>query len=405
MSYRSLPIRIFLILAILLQATFGFIKWLELTRDPRLNRIDFVIFYTAGRIARSGDYSHLYDLQTQKEFQNKLLPADTFAGGLIPFNHPPYLTPLLAVIAGDDYIKSYFLWTGILVAVLIICCAAIYRLLQSESWGWDTAILTAANCILFYPVLLSILKGQDAAFILLGLLFWMIGLRKGKEMVSGFGLALATLIPQIAGALALPTISSGRRSGLWFCMIFFLLALYSLILIGFNGVFDFLHLLLISSQGQGYALNQSEMINLIGLMLRSFPTLNVDTIHKIAWTVTILSIIFVTWLWWGKQHTIRIEHIGLAVVLAIFTSPHLHSHSLSFLLIPLIGTSIYLWNDGRRGAQLAAVLVIPLTSLVMEACTLAGDTGFYASAYLLMAALFCWFLYLLFVNSRKVQIV
>lgn len=377
-------------------------KWVELTRDPRLNRIDFVIFYTAGRIARSGDYSHLYDLQTQKDVQHKILSADTFAGGLIPFNHPPYLTPLLAFIAGDDYIKSYLIWTVILISVLIMCCAVIYRFLQSESWGWDTAILTAANCILFYPVLLSILKGQDTAFILLGLLFWMVGLRKGKEMVSGFGLALATLIPQIAGALALPTISSGRRSGLWFCVMFFLFALYSLILIGFTGVIDFLHLLLISSQGQGYALNQSEMINLIGLMLRSFPTLNVDTIHKIVWTVTILSIISVTWLWWRQRDKIGVEHIGLAVVLATFTSPHLHSHSLSFLLIPLIGVAMHFWRNGRRLEQLAAVLLIPLTSLIMEASTLAGDTGFYASAYVLMAALGSWFLYTIFVNSRKI---
>ena len=239
----------------------------------------------------------------------------------------------------------------------------IYKFLLSASWDRISAILYAVNSICFYPVLLSLLKGQDTAFILFGLLFWMFGLLQGKELQSGFGLALSTLSPPIAGALALPSITSGRRAGRWFCLAFLVLSLFSLSLVGFKGAIDYLHLLLLSSQGQGYALNQSKMFNLLGLMLRSFPTLNVDLIHNLAWIVTFLSLVATAWFWWRKRNQIRAEHIGLVVVLALFTSPHLHSHSLSILLLPLLGISIFLWDRRSRLAQIGAVTLIPLCSL------------------------------------------
>ncbi len=243
LNHRSLSIRAFLIGTILLQATFCGMRWKALLTDPGLNGIDFISFYTAGRIARSGDYTHLYNLQMQNEIQSKLIPPDTFAGGVNLSQHPPYLAPLLSIISNDDYVKAYMLWTAILACMLVLCCLIIDKFLLSAGWDRISAILCAANCVFFYPILLSILKGQDTAFILFGLLLWMFGILQGKEMRSGFGLALSTLSPQIAGALALPSILSGRRAGIWFCLAFFWLAVFSLILVGFKGALDFLHLL------------------------------------------------------------------------------------------------------------------------------------------------------------------
>ena len=400
MNNRSLSIRAFLIGSILLQAAFCVKSWINLLKDPELNGIDFVSFYTAGRIAQSGDYAHLYDLEAQNAVQNKLFPPDTFAGGVNLSQHPPYLAPILSLITSDDYLKSYIVWSAVLSGMLLFCGFIIYKYLLSEGWDRISAILCAANSICFYPVLLSILKGQDTVFILFGLLFWMSGLLQGKEMQSGFGLALSTLSPPIAGALALPTLTSRHRAGLWFCVAFFVLSLLSLGLVGFKGAIDFLHLLLVSSQGQGYALNPSKMFNFLGLMLRSFPTLNLDLVHTLAWIVTILSLLVTGWLWWKKGNQLSADHIGLLVVLALFTSPHLHSHSLSILLLPLLGVSIYLWKCDNRLAQIAAVTLIPICSLGMEASNIAGESGLYAFTYLLMAALSGWFVYSIIKRSK-----
>jgi hypothetical protein len=395
LNKNSLPIRVFLIGSILLQAIFCGIRWVALLKDPGLNGIDFISFYTAGRIARSGDYAHLYDLQRQNEIQHKLIPADTFAGGVNLSQHPPYLAPLLSIIAGDDYVKAYMIWSAILAGVLVICFLVIGKYLLWEGWDRSSAVLCAANCAFFYPVLLSLLKGQDTAFILIGLLFWMIGIFQRKEMRSGFGLALSTLSPPIAGALSLPLIASRRKAAGWFCLAFSILAVISLALVGLKGARDYLQLLLISSQGQGYALNPSKMFNFLGWMLRSFPTLSLSLVHGLTWSAVIASLIASIWLWWGKRNRIRAEHIGLVVVLATFTSPHLHLHSVSFLLLPLLVVSTNLWKQNSRLGQLTALLLVPFCSLFMEASNLAGEQGLYTLTYLLMAALAGWFIYLM----------
>jgi hypothetical protein len=400
LNNRSTSIQIFLIVSILLQVIFCANEWVTLIKTHALNRIDFVSFYTAGRIARSGDYAHLYDLQAQNEIQKNIIPPGSFAGDVNLSQHPPYLAPLLTLIASDDYVKAYIYWSVVLLCMFMVCFFIIYKFLLSSGWNPLSAALCAANSVCFYPLLLSFLKGQDTAFILCGLLLWMFGLLKGKEFVSGFGLALATLSPPIAGALALPLISSRRKAGGWFCLAFIGLAAISLGLVGLKGGIDYLHLLFISSQGQGYALNQSEMFNFLGLLLRSFPTLNVDIVHILAWSATIVSLIATCWFCWGKRTLLRTEHIGLVVVMATFTSPHLHSHSLGYLLLPMLGLSNLLWKQTNNLAKIAAVIFIPITSLLMEASNLAGDAGLYVITYILMAALGGWCVYFIIKNSE-----
>jgi hypothetical protein len=173
------------------------------------------------------------------------------------------------------------------------------------------------------------------------------------------------------------------------------LAVISLALVGLKGARDYLQLLLISSQGQGYALNPSKMFNFLGWMLRSFPTLSLSLVHGLTWSAVIASLIASIWLWWGKRNRIRAEHIGLVVVLATFTSPHLHLHSVSFLLLPLLVVSTNLWKQNSRLGQLTALLLVPFCSLFMEASNLAGEQGLYTLTYLLMAALAGWFIYLM----------
>jgi hypothetical protein len=409
LNNRSLSIRVFLIGSILLQAAFCVMSWKNLLKDPELNGIDFVSFYTAGRIARSGDYAHLYDLQAQIAIQNKLIPPAINVAGVnqlqyFPYLHSPYMAPLLSLIAGDDYLKSYMVWSAVLFFMILFCGLVIYKYLLSADWDRTSAILYSLNSILFYPLMLSLLKGQDTAFILFGLLFWMFGLLQGRDLLSGFGLALSTLSPPLGGALALPSITSGRRAGRWFCLAFVLLSLFSLSLVGFKGAIDFFHLFLLSSQGQGYALNQDKMFNFLGLMLRSFPTLNLDLVHTLSWGVTLLSLMATGWFWWKFRAQIKAEHIGLVVVIALFSSPHLHSHSLSMLLLPLLGLSVYLWKSSSRLAQIAAVTLIPICSLCMEASNIAGETGFFAFTYFLMAALAGWFIYYTIQNSKSIPL-
>jgi hypothetical protein len=353
-----------------------------------LGWFDFLGFYSSGRVARAGELGRLYDVDAQYAIQRAVNGPDFSPDFTSLSQHPPILAPLLAAIAGDDYVTAYIRWTVVLILVLIGCATVVAKWLIAAGWERRTAIISSINGICFYPVFLSVVQGQDTAFILLGLLIWMLALLQHRELLAGSGLAMATLSPQIAGTLALPLIASRRPAAWWFCVVVSLLTLYCLALIGGQGARDFLNLLLSSAQGQGNGvlINQADMFNFLGLLLRSAPDLDPEMARMLAWGGVLFSTSLMCRLWWGKGIRLTANHIGLAVVLGVFTSPHLHSHSLSLLLLPLLTLMSNLWNRGGFG-QIAALVSLPVCSWLMLFGHFAGGPWFYRAAYALMMVL------------------
>jgi hypothetical protein len=127
------------------------------------------------------------------------------------------------------------------------------------------------------------------------------------------------------------------------------------------------------------------MYNLLGFLIRSFPSVNIDKIRSIAWAVSILSILAMCIYWWNKQERLNIKHICMAVVLATFTAPHLHLHGLSYLLLPLLGITIMLYDQGRKEI---ALLLIPITSTILLLILFLASGWNFAIYYLLMLFMF-----------------
>lgn len=353
----------------------------QLLGNDSLKGMDFISFYTAGRIARQGQYPQLFDLEAQREVQWQIVTPDTFPGGVNLSQHPPYLAPLLSLLMVDDFVTAYLLWTAVRVAVMIGCGVLLWRFLRRRGWTNLDAALCALASSTFFPFFLGLLGGQDTAFIMLGLLLWMIGLIEKRELQAGIGLALASLSPLIAAALGVPLLAARRKAGLWFIVSMVVLGLYSLAMIHIQGALDFISLMRLSSQGEGYGLNQANMYNLIGLLLRTFPNLSADITRIIGWTGFGLAVFGLVILWWGKGVSLRMELIGVAVTAAVFTLPHLHSHGLSYLLLPLLIGCVVLYE---RGYQTAALLLIPMTSFLLLVFIFLPPGFNFAIYYLLM---------------------
>jgi hypothetical protein len=244
-------------------------------------------------------------------------------------------------------------------------------------------LLGSLGCLLFYPLFLSILSGQDTIFIYLGLLLWQIGLSRNREILAGFGLAWATLTPTIAGPLGLATIVSHRRSGIWFIVGCLVLGTFSLLLVGIQGVKDFINLLGISSTSTEYGLNPGSMYNLLGFLIRSFPSLELTTARKIAWIVEFISIGAIVILWFRFHKNITLEQINLTTLLITFVSPHLHIHSLTLLLIPLLNVVIRLFQtNGPR--RMISLFVVPLSSVFLLLSALFDLRFSYLIVYILL---------------------
>ncbi|MBL8099148.1 MAG: DUF2029 domain-containing protein [Anaerolineales bacterium] len=365
--------------------------WLRLLNDPSIKTMDFISFYTTGRLMRMGEYQQIYNLDSQALIQNQIIGKTSAP---LIFAHPPHLNFLLAFIASEDYVSSYKVWSLLNVFVLLICATLIKRFFIKLNWDVRSAWLGAIGSITFFPIFISILGGQDTVYTLLGLLLWMFGLLNAKEIKAGFGLALATLSPTIAGALVLPLFASRRRAGIWFVIGMLLLTLHAFLLLGLQGIKDFIYLLGINSEAQVYGLDWSKMYNLFGLLIRSFPNGNEELIRNIVWSVAGLSILIMCIWWWKKDITVK--HISIAVLLGTFTAPHLYLHGLSYLLLPLLGIMVLLY-EARK--QTIALLLVPIISTCLIIILLLIPIWDFNIYYLLMLAVFLAFVFLKKSNS------
>jgi hypothetical protein len=86
---------------------YGLIFTQSLKQEDYLRRVDFSIFYTSGRIVREKGWSVVYDLQNQLATQSNLVGRQLTQNELLPFNHPPVLLPLQALVAVENYIEAY----------------------------------------------------------------------------------------------------------------------------------------------------------------------------------------------------------------------------------------------------------------------------------------------------------
>jgi hypothetical protein len=128
------------------------------------------------------------------------------------------------------------------------------------------------------------------------------------------------------------------------------------------------------------------MYNLIGLVRRSFPTLDSVVVRGLGWAVFVLAIVGLSWFWWGKGNRLDVEHIGLAVVVSVFALPHLYIHDLSLLLLPALCVIVLIrTNNPRR--TVVALLLLPMISIVLLAGNLAKGTLHFALGYVLMFGL------------------
>ena len=185
--------------AIAAQVTFEIGNWLFALRAPFVIYQDFVSLYTEGRIARSLAFGQLYDLASQQRVQIEVIGMPySVPGGVLPFMHPPFLIPLLAAVCDADYVASLARWSAILAATAIGCAYFAGRLCRDRGWERGQAFLVAASSAVFFPISLSIVRGQDSAFVLLGVMVWAWAMVQKRDRLAGIALALVMLRPHIA---------------------------------------------------------------------------------------------------------------------------------------------------------------------------------------------------------------
>jgi hypothetical protein len=360
---------IIIILAIVLQSSLYVLLWVIYVRTPNLiHEADFRAFYTAGKISADYGNGQVYNLKLEQQIQENVVGDNLSQEEILSYNHPPLLLPILRLIAAGDYNSAYILYCFVLLLISLGCLPFLYYVLKSIQWPNSIIWISLIGFVLFQPLFISILKGQDTALLLLGLVIWFTGLIRGNDRLAGLGLALTTIRPQISILLAFPHIFRKTKVFTWYCLGSAILILYSYLLVGHQGFLDYLQLLRLSGAGQGYGLNQSAMFNFTGLLIRSFPNISSSILDILKWGMYAISMLTMAFLW-KRSSKISYPQIVALVLSSLFFSPHLHYHDLAVLLIPIFCVQI-IWVDAGVITLKNANLFMLLISTILLICTI-----------------------------------
>ena len=386
MSKRVLNLRIILfVIVIMAQVTWYAIILARLVASPSTIRVvDYVAIYPAGYIARYEGLTSVYDMNLQQRIQDAAV-APLKLANFYPYNHPPFLVPILLLVTTSNYIASFYRWLVVLLIFHLLSLTLLAGLFQSLGWPRKEIWLLAIAGLLFYPIFGAYLKGQDSVFVLFGVSVWSYGVLTGKDKVAGLGLGLAAMRPQVALVLALPFIFKRRKVWWWFVGWGLILLLYFTLLIGVQGLKDFIQTLFLSGAGMGIDVNA--MPTLMGAIVRVNPAIPVQTLDVIGYGGYGLAILFLC-IVWLKSREIGFKQVGLAVLMSIVFSPHLHVHDLSLLLIPVLCAMVVLVEQKMLGRGNAIFLLLGVSVVF----TINGVFWVYSIIYLtiLLLGLLLW---------------
>ncbi len=357
--------RVFVITGLAALVLIYCVLWLQMISSPTdRTGSDFIVFYTAGRIAHTNGAAYVYEPDLQQDVQETEVGFTLVPGQVLLYNHVPYLIPILTLLISGNYVTSFIRWAILLLILFIASIGILAGQLRRAGWEGVEIWVAAAGMLTFFPLFVSLMNGQDTAFTFFGLSVWLVGLLTGRDWLAGLGLALTSIRPQLTVMLAIPFLFRKQKVFGWFCVGAATLGLISLLFVGLEGIRGFLDLLSVSASGEWYGLKEPVMVNLVGLLWRIVPGLGGGIIHITGWVVYGLALVGLCILWARSRRLDERSH-GLAVIVGLFVAPHLHYHDLTLLLIPVVSALLMVVRSGfvRRSNASLVPLAISLILL------------------------------------------
>jgi len=321
---------------------------------------DFLSLYTGGSLLWT-DRLSLYDLEKQKNFQVLVQPEQ--GDWVLPFLNPPFAAVALVPLAWFSFQSAYFLMS---IANLLLLILSLRQLIRHLDFSNDQIhwllLFTVANV----GTRIAFFQGQTSYILLFILTSFFVAWKRGFEIKAGIWSSLAWFKPQIAAVVLALTIVPVRWRFLWASAISALLvAASSLVIVGQKGTQDFLSLMHQAMLGNyDLSINAARMHNLRALSISLLPH-PWETYLWLSLTIMVgskaLKMNFRNAT--SRSFSERILWIMIAVLLV---APHLHTHDLTLLIIPV---AFFLRQCGKQvsatyGFFTILLAVLPFLNLV-----------------------------------------
>jgi hypothetical protein len=335
---------------------------------------DFSCFYRAGRMVLAGQGGRIYDLEASRSFDAKLRAAVVRPdqGFLtMAFLFPPFTLLFYAPLAALSYHAAELVCDVLNAAALMLCPLILWikgMLRERQAALWLVA------SVFFYPVILSLLRGQPVPWILLFLTLTFVAFQEARDIAAGCLLALASIKPQFILPVVL-TIFIARR---WRTVIGFvgaeiLLTASSIPLVGWRGTENFLRA--ISGDVLEFPSLSPTIRGLIYNLLRS--RLSDGQLKNATVAVSVL-LITACALYLAHHQPTTAAGFSLAITVGLLASVHAGLHDLLLLILVGMLFAQLLHQKTMLTAALAFTLMIPViahgqtkATAVLTCCSLA----------------------------------
>jgi hypothetical protein len=300
---------------------------------------DFLATYTAGSVARTGDFSHLYDLEFQRTLQKKLLPG---APDWAPIIRPPLFAVLVAPFTYLPLVPAYWVWLGSQIAALLGCWAWATR-----EFGWDALVY----CSFFLPAAVGLTHGEDNVWMLVLTIAAYVLAAKEKDFAAGGVLALGLIKFHLLLLFPLGMIVAKRRRMLAaFALVGLLEAAASLAFIGLSGFSQYYRLL---SRSDLRALTEGRwaMLDVQALALNA-------GLDSGWWAAPLILLVTVLVLAACRQAPLW-RWFSAAATGSLLVSPHVYKYDATLLLLPILLVIFHSTSKFSRIAAATAVIPIP----------------------------------------------
>lgn len=307
---------------------------------------DFPAFYTAGHIIRDGNAHRLYDFSLQAQVQQAFLLSHgwTFAGGLLPYNYPPFFAPIFVPLSYLPLAWAFQVWSLVNI-VLVLASTGLLLHVQKKRSRRDLA--TAGLVVLaFFPVFRGLYNGQTNFLILFVVTLSYLALKSKRDYLAGVTLALGLVKPQLVVVIAAMLLYHRRwRAVSAFGITGAVLLFISWMMVGVDGFISYVDLVRQMSNWDSIAgIYPAAMPNLRGTVYRlgqlyhtwSGTDLSPTMLRGVILLLSAAVFVLVLRTWkgpWNPTSPTFDRQFGQTVIGTLLVSPHLNGHDLTLLIL------------------------------------------------------------------------
>ena len=295
---------------------------------------DFASFYASGLIVRAGRGSELYNYDTQREVQRPLFPGVETREDALPWVHPAFETLIYVPLTFLSYSKAIATWILINVFILVLLSAWLPSYLPSRKML--ARILLLLSILATFPVLVTLIQGQDCILLLLLYALAFICLKKDRPALAGCILAFGLFKFQ----LVLPFAAIFLLQRQWKFISGFAVAsivpiVGSVVIAGSSGTMEYLRFLLRFSQSplDQFEIEPSKMPNIRGIL---YSVTGGALSNKYLFIATIIgSIVLIAWAIKATRSSTLEVRFAIAMLVSLSASYYLFVYDLTLAVLPL----------------------------------------------------------------------